>query len=246
MTPGTGAITSAIYDAPASVDDRQSPRLISPEAATETLLEGQKAGFYGLPAGLLRAASGAAALQTAAFLADSQRRERFSLGWEASARSNLAVRFREAALKTGSLPSIDAGAELAALRLDEARLADESAIYATAAAAAELVPSWHARNKAEEIGTMLDAALRETIAAARPHSARISKLGPDADALAALRADPVGYDALERLVPRLEAIEAAGQALAALGKPWEGAPADDGDSAVIRLARLATETPSEG
>jgi hypothetical protein len=227
-------------DARATVDHIPFARPVSPEEATATLLEGHRAGFYGLPEPLLKAASGAAALVAASLESDRLRRVRFPVGWEASARSNLAVRFRETALKTGSLPSIDAGAELAKMRADEAQLADESAIYEAAARAAASVPAWHARTTAEEIAGMLDAALGEMLTAARPHSAKIAKLAADADALAALRADPMGYDALERLVPRMEAIEAAGQALAALGRPWEGAPADDAGSPVLRLAIMAT------
>lgn len=224
-----------------------APRAMIDEELVEILLAGHIGRAYVLPEGTIRAAEGAAALQ-ARYLAVTRAHDaRFGEGWDGELVGQLAAGLRDGATASGSIPATDVGAALAALRAEARSLEDEARVLEAAARGASSYPAYFARAEAETIAANLDTALAEVLAAAKEHSRKIGALPPGADNLAAHRADGAAFDALERLVPRLEAIEAAGAALRALGRPWaglDGAPV--GGPPVPRLAAFAVGAPSEG
>jgi hypothetical protein len=232
MAP-TGAITVGFEEAPFATPP------LSEEAAVLALLEGHRTRAYVLPQPLIAAAEGASAVAARATAVHLEL-NRAAAALDAGP-ARLVAEIVRAAATSGSLPAVDAGAEM--IRLEDARrrLGHEDAVLAVATEKIATYPVTIARASAGAIADALDGALGKLLAAARPSSATIAALGADADNLRAHRADPKGFDALERLSPRLGALEAARDALARLGVPWTALPPDDGTPAVLRLARLAAE-----
>lgn len=230
---GTGAITDAI------VTREPAPPPMSEDEAIAAILEGHRAKAYQLPAPLIAAAEGAAAVVARATAVHNETNAAAAALSEGTGRL-VADLVRQAAT-SGAIPKkLDPGAAMIELETALVRLRYEDGVYQSAAEKIETYPSTIARAIAGDVHAALDAALGELLAAARPHSAKIAALevvvGAD---LAAYRADPEGYAALEALTGRLAAIEAAGGALARLGRAWAGLAGADGSPAVLRLARLA-------
>jgi hypothetical protein len=207
------------------IERELAPPKLTEDEALEALLEGARLGAYTLPDGVSRAVTGRAAL-----------RARYA---ETHAALNAASALE--ATKAGAIPKgTEPGAAIAALEADLARLQHDDRTYQSAADKAEGYPPTIARASAGAIVEALDAGLTELVTAAAPHAALVAAVDPEsADPLvAAFRADPKGYTALESLVPCLLALFAAGAALARLGTGWQG-PADDGTAPLLQLARLA-------
>jgi hypothetical protein len=233
---GTGAITEEFAYAV-----HEPARTMSRDEAAAVLLAGAAAGAYRLPPALTKAAAGAAALEAEQTRLALALAAGFMAGWEGDRVARLTAALLRDAVTSGTLPALDIG-QIGTLRAEEARLRDELRVFENAAGKALEYPGNIAAGAGEAIAAMLGEALAELLTVARPHAGKIAKLASGASELAAHRTDGPGYDALEKLTDRLAAIEAAAQSLAALGKPWAGAPAHDGGSPVLRLARLATGT----
>jgi hypothetical protein len=212
--------------------------------AIAALVAGHEARAYKLPDPILKAARGAAALVARAN--DVHLALNATNAAVVTRSQQLISQFRDQTIRDGKLPAIDAGAEMALLRAELARLTDEDLILGNATEKAIAFPPVIARAQAAATFAALDAALGEILAQARPHSKAIGRLNANARDLAAHRVDAAGFDRLDALTGRLLALDTAAAALQALGRPWPGAPVDGGDSSVVRLARLATGTPSEG
>ena len=229
----TGAITSEF------VDRASAPPPMSDEAAVLAILAGARAGSYVLRPAVRKSAEGAAAVAARATAVH------LELNAAAAAvdagPALLVAEIVRASATTGALSKIDAGAEMVRLEAAVVRLRREEAVYAVAADKIASYPVTILRANAGAVAEALDSALAQLLTTAAPHAAVIAALGPGADNLRAHRADAKGFDALERLVPRLEAIETAGAALAALGTPWPGLPAPDGRPPVLYLAALTLE-----
>jgi hypothetical protein len=217
--------------------------VISEDEALDLLVSGDADGAYKLPDGVLRAVTGRAALREragqvhAALNAASETLD--------GAADRLALRLALAVTSAGAIPKgSEPGAAILALEADLARLKHEDRIFAGAVDKSEGFPVTITRQNGAAVGAALDDGLTALLAAAWPHAAKVAALEDGADNLRAVRVDSAGFDALERLAPRLLALETAGQAMARLGAPWQG-PADDGAAPAIRLARLArlAETP---
>jgi hypothetical protein len=229
----TGAITQAV------IDRAPAPPTMTEEDAVAAILAGHRAAAYSLPAPLLNAAEGAAAVVArAAALHKGLSEADTALG---EGRGRLVAEIVRQAATTGAIPKLDTGAEMVKLEAAVTRIRHEDAVYQVAAAKVETYPGIIAKSISGEVHSALDAGLRELLTAARPHAAKVAAVDPDAGdpLVAAFRADPAGYDALEALTGRLAALEAARDALARLQRPWEALPADDGTPDILRLARMA-------
>jgi hypothetical protein len=229
----TGAITQRV------VDHAFVAAMNEPEAV-ETLLSGARAGHYTLPASVTLAADGAAALLNAYRVANLALAN-FQEGWVSEVTGKLAARLRDGTATTGSIPKgFDGAGELGKLRAEEAALRDAARLFGAASDGIQSYPATNARAEAETIAENLYTAMAELQAEAAPHAGRIAALRDGATNLDAHRADAGGFDALERLVPRLQAIEAAWTALAALGRLTAGIVASPADvPAVVWLAILS-------
>jgi hypothetical protein len=221
------------------IERELAPPKLTEDEALEALLEGARLGAYTLPDGVSRAVTGRAALR--ARYAETHAALNAASEALAGAADRLALRVALEATKAGAIPKgTEPGAAIAALEADLARLQHDDRTYQSAADKAEGYPPTIARASAGAIVEALDAGLTELVTAAAPHAALVAAVDPEsADPLvAAFRADPKGYTALESLVPCLLALFAAGAALARLGTGWQG-PADDGTAPLLQLARLA-------
>jgi hypothetical protein len=217
---------------------------MSEEEAVAAILEGHRAGAYALPAPLIAAAEGAAAVAARATAVHLELNAAAAALDAGPAR--LVAEIVRASATAGALPKIDAGAEMVGLGADLARLRHEDTVYQNAADKVASYPVTIFRGNAAAAASALDIALGELLADAAPHSARLAAVDPEAgDPLVkAYKADAKGYEALSLLVPRLTALDGARDALARLGSRWTALPADDGRAPVLRLAALAAE-PSE-
>jgi hypothetical protein len=233
----TGAIT---------VDFESGPPVVamSEDEAVAAILQGHRSAAYQLPAPQIAAAEGAAAVARAA-TACHQELTAAEAALAAGPGRLMATIVRESAT-SGTLSKTDAGAEMLKLEAVVARLRHDDRVLQVAAERIADYPATILRSNAAAVHAAMDAGLAELLAAARPHSAKIGALAVGSDNLRGHRADPEAFDKLEALVPRLAALEAAGAALARLGRPWEALPADDGAPAVLRLARLAAGSSSGG
>jgi hypothetical protein len=227
----TGAITDAI------VTREPAPPTMTEEDAVAAILEGHRARAYSLPAPVLAAAEGAAAVVARAFAVHAELSAAETALAEGAGRL-VATIVRESAT-SGTLSKTDPGAEMVRLEAAVTRIRHESAVYFVASERIEAYPATIARSIAGDVHAALDAGLGALLASAGIHSERIGALEAGSDNLRAHRADPAGFDALEALTPRLAALELARQAMARLQRPWEALPADDGAPPVIRLARMA-------
>lgn len=232
----TGAITDGY------ANREPAPPSMSEEEAVAAILAGHRSGAYVLPPPLIAAAEGAAAVAARATGLHAELTAATAALGEGTGR--LVAEIVRKAATSGAIPKLDAGAAMVTLDAAVVRLRFEDTVYQNAAEKIAGYPTTIARSLAGDVQSALDAGLAELLTAARPHAGRIAALEPGAGNLAAYRAHPAGFDALEALTPRLAAIEAAGAALARLGRPWEGRPAADPDPAVLRLARLAAAAAS--
>jgi hypothetical protein len=210
--------------------------------AVQILLEGHAAKAYVLPGAVLKADAGYRALMAAMQANNATRTGTYPAGWEGAEVGRLVARYLREATTSGALPKVDIGAMLATMRSEAAGLVDEYKVLSEAADKAEPYPANAVRSLSGTIHAALDAALAELLAKARPHSGAIALVKGE---VAAVRVDRAGFDALDDLTPRLLALEAARDALAALGAGWsglDGAPAVR--EPVLRLAVMAT-TPAE-
>jgi hypothetical protein len=227
----TGAITVDFESGPPVV-------AISEEDAVAAILEGHEAKAYTLPSGVLNAAAGAAALVARAIAVHKGLNEAAAALSEGTGRL-VAELVRESAT-SGAIPELDPGATMVDLEATVVRLRYEDAVYQVASEKLSAYPISILRSNAAAVASALDTALSALLTDAAPHAAKIAALSPGADNLRAHRADGPGFDALERLVPRLAALEAAAEAMARLGSAW---PALAGQKAsvpaVIRLAIMA-------
>jgi hypothetical protein len=230
----TGAITADVaYREPVAPT-------MSEEEAVAAILEGHRAGAYALPPPLIAAAEGATAL-TARAAAVHLELNAAAAALSAGPGRLVAEIVRESAT-SGAVAKTDIAAEMARLEAAMARLRHEDGVLQVAAEKVSSYPSTIIRSNAAAVASALDAALGELIAGARPHSAKIATVDPDAanPLVAAIRLDPKGYDLLDGSVPRFRALEAAEAALSRLGGHWAGldtAPAVA--EPVLRLAIMA-------
>jgi hypothetical protein len=234
---GTGAITDAY------VTREPAPPTMSEAEAIAAILAGHKAKVYELPKPLRNAAEAATAVSARAFAVHAELAAAEAA--LSSGAGRLVAEIVHLAASAGALPKLDAGAEMLHLEGEVTRLRHESSIFFVASEKIESYPVTILRSIAADVHTALDAALAELLQAAGPHSGLIAAVDPEAaDPLVkAYKADPKGYEELEGLTGRLLTLEAAGQAMARLGRPWEAVPPDDGAPPVLRLATMAATTP---